>query len=390
MTIAQTIFFSVPTIAKSGTIDAKSLPDGTPVKRFTHQAFKVGETYKKVMKNGDIEELHGDEERVGNWLATIEKRIAKGVAIPAIDMHGKRADSRHAMGEIVDAAITDGWLTITNEIRGAENIRVAEANRVSIEIEPPGKITDGSAEIYPECIGAVAYTPVPVVYGTRFAAALEDGAAFELGESTMDLPKHFKAIEKMNGLPKGSVNEENATDHIAMHAEQCNGTKGRYMSLEAIGENETLTAGLKAEVAALKAKLAESKTKTLSLETKPDTKYLYLSARTKESLIAAAVPVSVTKATADKLREKFIGKVDAEIKEFSTLTLSLNSDEGDGSVDLLEWTLKLIKDNKAGITEPKHLALVAQETANEQSGPATFTPGSSGWAKSGIVQVKQA
>lgn len=312
--------------------------DGTPIQRFTHPAFKLNTKYSS--SKGPIE---GDKTRVDNWLSTFADMRKRGVTIPVGKQHGQRANPDLAMGEIVAAEVKtlpDGeWLCITNEIRGQKNIDVAAANRVSLEIDEPGRI-DGFNNVYPERIGGVVYTPVPVVAGQPYALSLEGcepNTYYLAGDADMDMEKHFKAIEKMNGLPAGSVNADNMTEHVKDHMEKCAGTKGVYMSLEDVNAG-------KAAMLALTTENAELKTRTAS--PKLDTKYLSLSARASTAAIDSAVKAgTVTKAVGDKLIAKLIGERTADKFTASPIMLSLANDSQD-DVSLVEFVVKCLEDNQ--------------------------------------------
>ena len=309
------------------TSSEKTLPDGTRVRQFVRPSIKIGETYIKPGKDGFT--LHVTPERAQGWLSNFAAMKAKGRAVKATRDH--RHDVDGVLGDVVDMRIRpDGWLETVHEIRGDSAIKTAEANKdVSIEIKQDFKESDGT--IYPgESIPFVTYTASPVVTGIA-ASTDENQNTFFLSRSmdmAFDKAKHFEAIERLRKLPKGSVTEENATDHVLDHCT-------RYMALET--ENADMVKKLA---------LADEKAKSLAnpATTAPDKKYLSLAARLGEERIQRAVETGIiTTATGEALKGKFIG--DRTKGEFSPIMLSMSAEDGD-SVGLLDEVLTIIEKNK--------------------------------------------
>jgi len=344
---ATPLFLSV---GSEGAAKRYTLADGTPVAEFRHDAIQIGQTYTR---KGWATPLVVTEDRASHWLTTFDAMQKNGVAMVVTKDHHEKKTADVVMGDMIGLERHGEWLQTVHQVRGQKNIEIAEAcRRVSIEIEP--KVTDGKGKEYQDCIYATAYVPRPVVSGQRIAAGLEDPADNEYHLSlekpmAFDTAKHFEAIERLRKLPKGSVTEENATDHILDHC-------ARYMGLEteAAAAKEKLTMAL-AEVDTLK--------KTAPRQATADKKFLSLAARVGEERLDRSPKLS--QATKDALKSELIG--DRKEGKFSALMLSMEDPEG--IADTVDRVVKIIESNNpvaTGEATAKQLGLeVVPAKAND-------------------------
>ncbi len=308
--------------------ETRTLNDGTLVRRIKRYAIQVGKKYVKKLKSG-VQMIDATPARCAHWLSMWQACKKNGLPIKATQDHRNRAKAENVMGDVVDVAEENGWLALTMDIRGAENIAIAEANKdVSIEVDTSG--VDGSGNLYRDFIAAVTFTPIPVVTNQPIAASMaEDDEPFKLSQETKMNDKLLMSLCKLSGKKAEEINEDNAADCIETHLAMCSANATKMSQLEA-------------------------QVTKLSTETPPDTRYLSLAVRAAEgSFDRLTTSGKLTVACADGLKKLILGEKKADGRVFSTVALSMT--EGEDLIDFAEEVVKLLESNNpitTGSTTP--------------------------------------
>lgn len=314
------------------------LNDGTPVRRMKRYAIMKGGVYYARTPSGSKERLEASTARVDNWMNSFEAMKRNGVSVKVTKNHENRMRAESVLGDVVDIKpeTVNGqqWLAIEHDVMGADNIKIAQANKdVSIEIEP--YMEDGKGNVYRDVISAVSYVPNPVVSGQPLAASLQTPDAvptFYLSTESADMKDLYDAIGALVG--KSDVSESNAVAYVKQHAADCQSLK---MSLEEAKKPKT-----------------------------PDTRFLSLAARSAEGVFDSAVSAGkLTPVACDSLKAMLIGTKQGDKREFSPLALSLTATNDEGVIDLAEKLVKIIAENKpvaSGEHTPAQKILMSRET----------------------------
>ncbi len=140
---------------------------GQPTQRFRARLIRPG-TFRHPKADWT---LPVDTKRVDAYKAAADKMLAADTKIPFTSEHfTKSADDTYGYVESVDVD-SDGWLTAVGKFIGADAIRAADRNHVSVEIEDDVKDAEGNR--FGHAITSIALTPRPVVTGQeRIAASL--------------------------------------------------------------------------------------------------------------------------------------------------------------------------------------------------------------------------
>lgn len=315
---SENIRLAVPTNQLNLAIgDTIQLSDGTPVRRFMRYVLQVGQKY---IKKGWSASLNITEEFASHLLAQWREMKSDGVAVKITEDHKDRTKSGNVMGDQVDFIRQNDWLCSIHDVRGADNIKTAEANKdMSVEIEPT--IKAGNGKVYHNAIAAVTYTPVPVVFGQPIAASVtEDQTVYHLsmGDSKMDNSGLYCSIAKLAGVDPKMVTDENAQRHVEDHSLMCR--------------------GLKASLAAAEANVMKL---SMSVPAAPDKKYLSLVGKLVDSELGRLVDAgSLQKSCAGEWKDFIVGTAEKP----SAILLSLNAeDDLDAAISKI---CKLIGQNK--------------------------------------------
>lgn len=294
--------------------EAITLSDGTPVRRFIRYVLQVGQKY---IKKGWKASLDITEEFAAHLLSVWGEMKADGVGVKITEDHKDRTKAASTMGDQVDFVRQGDWLCSIHDVRGAENIRIAEANKdMSVEIEP--SIKAGNGKVYRNAIAAVTYTPVPVVFGQPIAASMTDETYhLSTGDSKMDNSSLYCSIAKLAGVDPKMVGDDTAQRHIEDHMLMCKGLKA---SLDA------------AETKVLKLSIAPAA---------PDKKYLSLISKLADSELGRLVDAGdLQKSCADEWKAFIVGTSEKP----SPLLLSMGEDEEFDT--MLSRVCKLITQSK--------------------------------------------
>lgn len=312
--------------------DARILSDGTPVRTFKRYVMQVGGVYKKKSWR---EPLNATDVRCSHWESQANKMLSNGVPIKITEDHKDRKVAKNCMGDLLSLQREGNWIAATFDVRGADNIKTAEANKdMSVEIEP--RISDGAGNEYTDAIAAITFTPIPVVHSQPIAASMADEPYLLSQETAVDNGKLYSSIAKLAGVAPETVTDDTALSMLDSHAAKCTMLNTAKFSLES-------------EVAALKADKAglEGKILKLSQDNEPDTRYLSLAARTAESLWDNAVRMGAVDVNTSTVAKAFlIGTKTGDNREFSKLALSLSCDADEAVIDLNEKIIKFMTDNK--------------------------------------------
>lgn len=330
------------------------LSDGTPVRRFMRYILQIGQRY---VKKGWKGALNITEEYASHLLSEWKRMRADGVAVKITQDHEDRTKAASTMGDQVDFVRQGDWLCSIHDVRGAENIRTAEANKdMSAEIDPV--INAGNGKQYHNAIAAITYTPIPVVYGQPIAASLANGIEtlqLSMGDSTMDNGSLYCSIAKLAGVDPKMVSDDTAQRHIEDHMLMCK--------------------GLKASLAAAEAEVTKL---SLAAPSAPDKKYLSLVGKLVDSELARLVDAgSLQKSCSDGWKEFIVGTLEKP----SPVLLSLNADDDISAA--ISKVCKLIGENKpvkVGETTGAQRGLkLSRETPDGDPAPTDNEP--KGWEK---------
>jgi len=303
------------------------LSDGTPIRRIKRYAIQVGKKYVKKLKSG-IQVIDASVERCQHWLSMWQECKKNGLPVKVTKDHQNRMKAENILGDLADMTIENGWVTLALDIRGADNIALAEANKdVSIEVDLSG--VDGSGNTYKDFIAAVTFTPIPVVTNQPIAASMaDDDGPYVLSQEQKMNDTLRMSLCKLSGKKADEINDDNAAECIEQHLAMCSANATKMSQLEA-------------------------QVTKLSQESKPNTRYLALAAR------SAATPFEQLKelgvldvACADGLQKLIIGHKEADGWVFSNIALSMSADgEDEKVIDLAEKIAALLKANKPVATK---------------------------------------
>lgn len=287
-------------------------PDGVPVQHFKKQMLCVG-TYTHPLDGWTWEVT---EEGLKKLVEDTNRLLSLGNPVEATVDHGQSArDTLGYVGgklTIEDGVDADGnptkWACGVHEIRGADNIKVAEANKcVSVEVD---EFKDSAGNYFPEVILASSIVRKPVVRGqsgfVKIAASLDGKRAeaqvpilvltkkklsTQTGAQNMDLEALLTLLATNLGLT--GLTTENALDMLKGYF---TGRNGRYLSLNTSHATiEKDLADARAETATVKTKLAESEAATTAA--KDEAKKLSLAAAAQDAPPAAVEIVATSTET---------------------------------------------------------------------------------------------
>lgn len=301
------------------------LPDGTPMRRFKRYVAKVGGTYyKKDWK----EPWSVTEDVAAHLCSTWQQMQDVGHPVKITVDHKDSEKAGNVIGDAVDIGIEqvgkDRWIFCDHNVRGEDNIKLAEANKdVSVEVFPTVKT--GANKIFRDAIKAISYTGTPLVGGQPIAASTSDDSEdvyFLSTETPMDAILK-DAIAKLAGVKADTVTEANAASLI-----------------------DTARATATAEI------------KKLSTADEPDIRYLSLAARSGEMALDALATDGVADvATVEGLKKLAIGtKDDSGKRTFSKVALLLSTQDDEAVVNVCETLAKLLRSNKPVATGAKLLS----------------------------------
>jgi hypothetical protein len=142
---------------------------GQPVAYYWADAIRTGRYLHPA--TGQI--LDVDAHRLSRWLSNIRGMRAAGIDIPIPLDHSDRA--RDNMGYVLDARTQGPALQLLHQLVGADAIRMAARNKVSLGIDTDYR--DGRGKAWGEAVIHSALTPVPVVPGQAGFVAASRGPA---------------------------------------------------------------------------------------------------------------------------------------------------------------------------------------------------------------------
>ena len=328
---------------------AMVLQDGTPVRRFKRFGIQVGQRYVKKLKDGTMQLIDATVERCNHWVAMGQELLRNGVSPRATFNHADWRKAENVKGDLVEIGIEDGWLALTMDIRGEENIRVAEACK-DVSIEGVPEFVDGKGRKYEDVLMAITFTGNPVVGSQPIAASLEDeNRNFELSQEPI-MSKFQEALAKLSGKKVDEITEANACELVDAHLALCN-------------TNNT--------------KLSQLESQVLKLSHEPDARFLSLACRTAEGALSNLVTAGVLDvATCDGIKKLILGEKKAEGgRKFSAIALSLG--DGDeaiiGFAEALAALLSANKPIKTGETTKAQELKLAREVPDADDKPAKKT-----------------
>ena len=345
----QAFHIAIPTNALQLAIgETTKLADGTPVRRIKRFGIQAGQRYVKKLKDGTKQIIDATAERCNHWLAMGQELLRNGVSPRATFDHADWRLAKNVRGDVVDLAIEDGWLALTMDIRGEENIRIAEACK-DVSIEGVPEFTDGKGRKYEDVLMAITFTGNPVVDSQPIAASLEDeNRNFELSQER-DMTKFQEALAKLSGKKAEEVTEANACELVDAHLALCNTTNTKLSQLEAT---------------------------VLKLSHEPDPKYLSLATRAAEAPLDNLKASGVLDvATCEGLKKLVLGEKKAEGgRNFSSITLSLGEEDGEAIINFTEKLAAILSANKpvkTGETTPGQELKLAREVPDGDGTPKT-------------------
>ncbi len=216
-------------ITSSGSSTAASglrhLTDGTPVKTLVRMIGTIGKKYAKKIKNEiQANYLDLDREQANHWLETWASMKSDGMSVKITKNHANPDLAESCFGDALDIFENDGRLFCLHEVRGEENIKLAEANReVSLHTRPE-VVSPKGGKTYKDAIVAVSYVGRPLVtHQPSDAQAILAGldefveTTASIGESDMKL---LSGIAKMCGMNETEINEDNALEHLGKYIEK--------------------------------------------------------------------------------------------------------------------------------------------------------------------------
>lgn len=316
-----------------------TLSDGTPVRRFMRYLLQVGQKY---IRKGWDKALDVTEERAAHWLSMWQEMKADGKGVKITMDHRDYERAANIMGDQVDMVRQGDWLCSIHDVRGKENIRIAEANKdVSVEIYP--SVPAGNGKVYKDAIAAITYTSIPVVHSQPIAASMADDVQILFlsnGDNSMMDSGLMCSIASLAGVKPEEVNEANAKQHVDNHIAECK--------------------SMKASLATATAELTASKAQVLKLSNAapevPSKRELSLIDKLATSKFDRLVETgAASKATADGFKALLVGTIEVP----SAMMLSLHG--GDEIESTVEKVCKLIAENKPVVgaegTKGQHFAL---------------------------------
>lgn len=155
--------------ASMGAAVAMSPPtaaNGQPVQRFRKELIRVG-SWVHPDTGQDIEVT---PERIDHWVAQFARMKADGVKVPVPSDHSNAAKDQR--GWVVEMFREGDSLIGLLEVTGQDAILEAARNDVSVQILDLTQTTAGGLKEYPDAIGHVALTPVPVITGMKGMVAI--------------------------------------------------------------------------------------------------------------------------------------------------------------------------------------------------------------------------
>lgn len=212
------------------TAGATKLIDGTPVKPMVRRIGEIGKKYGKVVATPGGRKFKPDylnltPELADHWIETYASMKADGITGKVTKDHLPRDKSDSVIGDMEDVFEDGGWLCCLHLVRGADNIRLAEANKdVSLETQTE-LISPTSGKKFKNFIAAISYVPDPVVTGQpmdAIAASLSGELYTDISTSQKDnsMDPLLCGIAKMCGLKDEEVNSDNALDHLRGHMDR--------------------------------------------------------------------------------------------------------------------------------------------------------------------------
>ena len=286
--------------------------EGTPVKRIKRFLVKCGGSYQKDTKK-EKWSFTADEARCAHWLSQWDEMAKDGIPIKATLDHKDPQIAANVMGDISQIGRDGDWLFAHMDIRGAENIRIAEANKdVSVEIFD---VRGGNGKTYADCIRAVTFTGCPVVSGQPIAASTAESPETEIMSLSLEAKKMpnklYSAIAKLADVHPDTIKDDDgAIAHIENHVGKCRGMR-------------------------------------FSIEDPASGKLLSLVSRSAESSIDAAAAAGVlTPNAATALKQLIVGEKKTDGRVHSKLCLSMAADDAEEVLTLTESLLKIIRENK--------------------------------------------
>jgi len=335
--------------------ETTKLADGTMVRRIKRFGIQAGQRYVKKLKSGATQVIDATVERCNHWLAMGQELLRNGVSPRATKNHEDWRRAENVMGDVVDMAIENGWLAMTMDIRGEENIRIAEACK-DVSIEGVPTFTDGKGRKYEDVLMAITFTGNPVVDSQPIAASLEDeNRNFELSQEP-DMTKYQEALAKLSGKKAEEVTEANACELVDAHLALCNTANTKLSQLEA---------------------------QVLKLSHEPDAKYMSLAARAAEAPLDALKASGVLDvATCDGLKRLILGEKKPEGgRNFSAIALSLG-DESEAIIGFAEKLAAILSGNKpikTGEQTPGQVLKLSRDVPDADEKPANTKTVKSPW-----------
>lgn len=310
------IRLSIPSNDLNLAIGEEKVVEGTPIRRFRRYVLQVGQVYKK---KGWPKPLNVDESRASHFLSVAEAMLSNGRPIKATSDHSNFTEAKNCMGDAVKCGRDGEWMYFDMDIRGKENIKIAEQNKdCSVEIYP--QITDGKGNTYRDAIAAITFTPIPVVTGQPIAASMADDFYSLSTEKNMDSPLYL-SIAKLGGVDVATLTDE------AIAASVVEGFIAKLSHLQ--GEKSAL----------------EQKVLKLSQEDAPDTRYLSLEARNADNTIDNAVRTGIIDVNTANNAKALISNKTGDSRQFTALALSL-SEKDEAISSFAENLVKLLAGNK--------------------------------------------
>jgi hypothetical protein len=176
-------------------------PEGTKARKFLRAVAKIGGKYTKpswrgVPNDGYIKDgvLNFSADMANEVLANITAMQSDGISVKSTKNHEQWKDAKNTMGDVPELFLDEGWLKSIHEVRGEENIRIAEANReVSMDLVKNYQINGKTYSGW--TIPAVSFVANPLAPGqTRLAASADDETAILTLQSGDDMKSVLIAL----------------------------------------------------------------------------------------------------------------------------------------------------------------------------------------------------